>query len=58
MITALKNDEWNNTRSTVTPAFTSGKLKNTVHLIENRINTLCEVLDENKDYENGADAKL
>lgn len=57
MITVLKDDEWKHTRNAITPAFTSGKLKGTIHLMENCVNTMCTILSEQTDFENGVDVK-
>jgi hypothetical protein len=57
MVAILKDDEWKNTRTTITPAFTSGKLKNTMHLMDKCIKTCCEILDEQQNNIDGVDVK-
>lgn len=57
MVSARKGEEWKNLRSAITPAFTSGKLKSTVYLMERCVNTMCKIVGEQKDFENGLDVK-
>lgn len=57
MLPRLQDEEWKNIRSTVTPAFSSGKLKLISHLVNNRILALIEVLEKSAQSTGNVDMK-
>lgn len=56
-LTVISGDHWKNVRSTISPAFTSGKLKQMVPLINECSENLLDVFNEKADKKQKFDTK-
>jgi len=57
MLTALKDDEWRQVRNTLTPTFTTGKLKQMMSLIEQCVGNSKKILEEPSSARRPIDAR-
>ncbi|GFR89994.1 cytochrome P450 3A11 [Elysia marginata] len=57
MLTMIKDDHWKNVRTTVSPTFSTGKLRRMFHHISSSARTLVEHLREKKDRDQAVELK-